>query len=247
MKGLLHIGRVFGIPVYFHWTFIVLFCWIFFYVLGDNFSAPGILAGLQFLFVIWVILILHEAAHVVVAKYFGWRTCAITFLPVGAISRTENQEAGSGHQIFFALAGPVINLMAGSGVWLFLSFVPHFTIQFILSQGFWFQFAVVNIFIGILNLIPALPMDGGRIVCTLSATPAKGKKVIRLCLLLGQLLAIGLMLYGISASSLMFVTGLFIFSGVRLEAGIEEANEILNNIIKVKGIARSKTWKPIHH
>ncbi len=250
MKRLLYIGRISGIPVYLHWTFIVLFCWIFFYTARGNYTVQAILAGLQFMLCLSIALVLHEAAHLATANYLKWKTCAISFLPFGGISRTENHKADAGHQLLYSLAGPLLNLVAALGAWLLFSPVQYqtgsLTIQSILSQRFWFQFTALNFFIGLFNLIPALPMDGGRMVCALSSASAKGKKVIRMCLLLGQLVAIGFMLYGFGGNSLMLITGLFVFSGVRLEAGIEEANEILNNIIKVKGVARSKTWKPIH-
>ena len=172
----LKIGRLFGIPVYLHSTLILLPALVFF-----NFSAAGWPTKLLMLattLTLFTCVLLHEFGHALMARWFGIVTRDVTLYPIGGVARLERMTEKPGEEILIALAGPAVNvLIAALLMPLVMVFVVlgsifpdpfGLTLTFDTPLSIWlakFCFVVwaMNIMLVLFNLIPAFPMDGGRV------------------------------------------------------------------------------------
>ena len=195
----MRIGSYFGIPLKVNPFFILLLVLAFFY--GKLVEALLLLA-----IVLW-----HESFHMLVAKAYRLHVSEIELLPCGGVARMDallqlNPEI----EWLVAIAGPLSN---GLLVFLAYALVPYFQVD-----PAWFDFFVqANLGMAIFNLIPALPLDGGRVLRALLATKRGFKDATRIAVALGQLLSISLAIWGIYLLLLDRLQGLmFIFAGVML-------------------------------
>ena len=155
MNGSLKIGTAFGIPIRIHWTFLVLI-----YLFALTVDAPLWVLALGITGIFGSVL-LHELGHSLVAKSFGIRVIDITFWPLGGMARMNEIPESPRIEGLVAIAGPLVNLaLAGLGaaVWVPSEFLG------LAIAGLAAQFIVINLLMGIFNLVPAFPMDGGRIL-----------------------------------------------------------------------------------
>ncbi len=159
------LGKIFGVEVKLHGTFLFLLAFV---ALSGLFRGGPIEAGLSVALsiVIFGVVVLHEFGHILTARRFGIRTKDVILSPLGGMARLERLPTSPGQEIAVALAGPAVNLaLAGLGAAL-------------LYSPLWAQSGSVGLFLGALtswfvtinlvllgfNLIPALPMDGGRVL-----------------------------------------------------------------------------------
>ena len=143
--------KVDGMPIIIHYSFIVMVI-AFSILLYLNAGIMGALTVLYLFFIIAMSVLLHEMGHVVVAKKFGLETGKVVLYPIGGIAFLKGDPAHTGHEIEIALAGPAVNFaLAVIGLIIF-KFTGHS------------EFFLFNILMGIFNLFPAYPMDGGRVL-----------------------------------------------------------------------------------
>src|SRR5512135_1901096 len=164
MKWSLKIGRILGIDVYIHSTFLLLlgFVGVAHWLAGRNLETA--LTGLLFFGGMFLCVLLHEYGHALAARRFGIATRDITLLPIGGLSRLERMPDRPGQELLVAVAGPLVNFaLAGATVALMLALrlplLPRATLAIggpLLAQFLW-----LNLSLGAFNLLPALPMDGG--------------------------------------------------------------------------------------
>jgi Zn-dependent protease len=164
VKGSLRICTAFGIPIQVHWTFLLLALFV------ANLSL-GMLIGLAILF---CIVVLHELGHSVVAQRFGIRVLDITLWPLGGMARLGNMPESPKIEALVALAGPAVNfalLMLTLPLLLaaWVAFGQPAAVAEVGAASSWitsflFYFAFANLLIGTFNLVPAFPMDGGRVL-----------------------------------------------------------------------------------
>jgi Zn-dependent protease len=148
------IARPFGIPIRLDMSLIIL---LFFFVSGESSPLYGLAAGLALLLAIT----LHELGHSLVAMAFGCRVRDITLMMMGGCATLLNMPRKAWQEFLVAAAGPAVSLALGiSGFWMVRHIsLPHPVAEFIYNQIGW-----LNIVLGIFNLLPAFPMDGGRIL-----------------------------------------------------------------------------------
>jgi Zn-dependent protease len=167
------VGRLFGIPLFIHPTFLLLPAWVLW-------SHPGAGAGTMLFLLLWVLtvfgcVVLHELGHALTARHFGIRTRDITLYPIGGVARLEGMGEKPGQELLIALAGPAVNLVIAlllapvALLGLFAS--PGEGLSFSLAAGpvavavtFLTLVWVSNVALLLFNLIPAFPMDGGRVL-----------------------------------------------------------------------------------
>ncbi len=164
-------GRLIGIDVYVHVTFPLLFVWVAFRARAGGASGRAILAALALTLAVFLIVVLHECGHALIARRFGIRTRDITLLPIGGTARLERMPRQPRQELLIAIAGPAVNLVlaailyAGSqlfgvGVLRELS-RPAIAITPASAAA---QLIAINVGMAAFNLIPAFPMDGGRVL-----------------------------------------------------------------------------------
>jgi Zn-dependent protease len=168
----LRIGTAFGIGLYVHWTFLVIP--LIAILSGAGAGLSGIVLSTALAFAVFGCVLLHELGHAVMARSFGIATRDITLLPIGGVARLERMSDKPGEEIAIAVAGPLVNVVIATGLWMGMTLAGNSPvlvlshqsplIQELLNGMFW-----TNIGLVVFNLIPAFPMDGGRVFRALMA------------------------------------------------------------------------------
>ncbi len=213
--------RLFGVPVRLHFTFILLVVFVAVSVLGSNQSNAGyaifLLGGL-------VSVLLHELGHAVVAARFGIRTVEIVMFPIGRLSRMERSLKPAA-EIWVSLAGPLVNILLAAGVFAYMISVHEATpvgLADLLQPNGKSVLALLlygNLLLAGFNLLPAFPMDGGRILRALLTYVRPEDEATRIAAWMGRMLAISMGLYGLLGAHFMLVFfSLFIYLGAAQES-----------------------------
>ncbi|HYH63633.1 MAG TPA: M50 family metallopeptidase [Urbifossiella sp.] len=208
MFGSLRLGKFFGIDTYVHGTFwlLPLFVFVSGAAAGD---ATGAVGEVLFLFALFGCVALHEVGHALAARYYGVRTRDITLYPMGGVASLERMPEKPGQEIVIALAGPVVNVVIAAGIfagllggvvalpglWDFSAADP--------LDGFVVRLMAVNVGLVLFNLIPAFPMDGGRVLRAVLATGMTRLDATRAAVGVGSALAVGGGVYGLMAGNFM--------------------------------------------
>ncbi|HSP13009.1 MAG TPA: site-2 protease family protein [Salegentibacter sp.] len=242
MKWSLNLGRIAGIKVSVHWTFMILLIWIFilhYQLQQDTFQA---LMGVVFILALFVCVTLHEFGHALTAKSYGINTKSITLLPIGGLARLEKFPEKPVQELWVAIAGPLVNLAIVVVIFLFLlvfnslpSFSEPIDLMNFTGVGFWYNLLFANMVLAIFNLIPAFPMDGGRVLRALLLFKFERGKATKIAAAIGQFLAIGFVFLGFYSNIFLVFIGIFIYLGAGAEAEMEMTKSSLTGY-KVKDI-----------
>ena len=152
-------GRVRGIELRIHATFLVLLAW--FAALAWPHGPTAVLVELGFIALLFLCVVLHELGHALTAQRYGIRTHDITLLPIGGLARLERMPTESWHELWIALAGPAVNVVIAGLLYGVLALAP---IPPGLGLELLGRLAVTNVALAVFNLLPAFPMDGGRVL-----------------------------------------------------------------------------------
>jgi Zn-dependent protease/CBS domain-containing protein len=222
MKGALQLGKVSNIRIMVHWTFLFILVWVVFLEIQRGGNLESILFNLAFILVIFLCVLLHELGHGLMAKRFGIKTTKITLLPIGGVASLEGIPKNPRHELLVALAGPAVNLLIVLVLYFMLpvqGFLElHFTellkklSEFTLGN-FLFYLFVANLGLVIFNLIPAFPMDGGRVLRALLAMSTDRVKATQIAASIGQSIAVIFLLLGMLFNPFLILIALFVFLG----------------------------------
>src|SRR5579871_835785 len=172
MKWSWRIGRLLGIDVYMHATFLILLVW-----LGISYYLPrhriaDAVNGLTLIVALFAIVILHELGHALTARRFGIRTRDITLLPIGGVARLERMPKDPKQELLVALAGPAVNVVL-AGVFLLAILLTGTELTVpdsrLAGGSFLSNLMWINVSLAVFNMVPAFPMDGGRVLRALLA------------------------------------------------------------------------------
>lgn len=230
----LKLGRFFGIEVFVHWTFWILIGWIFLMHFQAGHSWVQGAWGALFIFALFGCVFLHELGHALTARRFGVSTRDITLYPIGGIASLEGMPEKPEQELLVGLAGPTVNLIIAAMLWVYLNIsgqIPdlssmnssHDMSQIPLLWSLFFA----NIVLAVFNLIPAFPMDGGRILRALLAFFMDKTKATGIAASVGQFLAIVFVFLGFFYNFWLVFIGLFIFLGAGGEAAHEQTKAAL--------------------
>jgi Zn-dependent protease len=231
MKASLQIGKFVGIKVSIHWTFLLLLLWIVYANGKAGADATAIAWSIGFILSIFVCVVLHEFGHALTAKRFHINTRDITLYPIGGVARLESIPKKPKGELLVALAGPAVNLVISGILFPFVNMemwkegVGKFSE--VNAHNFLFSFATVNIWLAVFNLIPAFPMDGGRVFRALLSFKLPRVQATRIAAGLGQLIALVFMLIGFYVNPFMIFIGLFIFLGAQAEASHAQTEALM--------------------
>lgn len=218
MGNSLQLGTFFGIPVRVHWSFGLLLLFITYTVLTNGFKLWQGVGFVAYIFILFFCVVLHEYGHALTARKFGVLTRDIILSPIGGIARLENMPQKPIQEFFIAIAGPLVNLAIGA----FLTIVLFVGTGVIFPDFAYANFddpieltryvLWINLMLFLFNLIPAFPMDGGRILRSLLATRIGKVKATRFASIIGRILALCFVAYGIfDQQVILALIGLFIF------------------------------------
>ena len=238
-KWSLNIGKVSGIKIFIHWTFLILIGWIFLMHFQMGHGMREGLSGTVFLLAVFASVVLHELGHALAVKRFKITTRDITIYPIGGIASLESMPSKPAQELQMALAGPAVNLVIAGILGIILKVtgtfdqeaLQNFTLT---SNSFVEKLMVVNIVLAVFNLIPAFPMDGGRIFRALLAMKMKRLKATSVAAKTGQFLAIAFVFLGFYFDFWLVFIGLFIFLGAEEEFKAGEMHEALKNVKAVQ-------------
>jgi Zn-dependent protease/CBS domain-containing protein len=177
MKWSWRVGSISGIALYIHATFLLLLAWVAIGEYQSSRSASAAASGVAFVLAVFATVVLHELGHAFAARRYGIRTRDITLLPIGGVARLERMPREPSQELVVALAGPMVNVVIAGLLYLWLRItggVPAFVDSATLSagfleRGFLARLLAVNLWLVLFNLIPAFPMDGGRVLRALLA------------------------------------------------------------------------------
>jgi len=230
MKWSFTIGRIFGIPIRVHLTFLLL---LLFVALNRQGGILSGLMGVMFILLVFAGVLLHELGHSLVARHYGEKVHDIMLLPIGGVSRTEIPEQPK-QEIVMAVIGPAISL-ALAGVFFVLSEALGYSLDFkafVQGQGSISQNLIpilyyVNLMLGLFNLAPAFPMDGGRVFRGLLAMAMDPIRATRIAVGVGQLIAIAMFFFGIFYNWWLALIAIFLYFG----AEAEEQGTLLRRVL----------------
>jgi Zn-dependent protease/CBS domain-containing protein len=228
------IGRLAGIDVYVHFTFLFLLAWVALTHYLANGDVGEAIAGLVFILALFAIVVLHELGHALAARRYGIRTRDITLLPIGGVARLERMPEDPKQELVVAIAGPAVNVVLAAGIYLILllgqglspvSDAVRVGGRF-LDQLFW-----VNVSLVVFNLLPAFPMDGGRVLRALLAMRLDYVRATQVAATIGQGMAIlfGFLGFMVSNPFLVFIA-LFVWLGAAQEASMAQMRSALGGI-----------------
>jgi Zn-dependent protease/predicted transcriptional regulator len=205
------IGEVAGIGLYVHATFWLLIAFVLFLNWSDGHSLAAALYGAAFVLVIFGCITLHEFGHALTARHFGVRTRDITLLPIGGLARLERMPDDPVQELWVALAGPAVNIVIAGLLYLLLLSSGGVILagQFLsLGGSFLANLMIVNLWLVAFNMIPAFPMDGGRVLRALLAMRLDMGRATQISARVGQGIA-----FALGVGCLFGLAGIFSFAG----------------------------------
>jgi Zn-dependent protease/CBS domain-containing protein len=233
MRWSIKIGKLAGIDVFIHFTFFLLLAWIAFIHYSQNESVGAAVTGIFFILVIFACVVLHELGHALTARKYGIQTRDIILLPIGGVARLEKMPDKPAQELWVALAGPAVNvviavLLAG---YLFItnSFTPIGQLT-TAAASFAERIMAVNIFLVVFNMIPAFPMDGGRVLRALLAMRLPYPKATQYAATLGQGIAVLFGIVGLFYNPLLLFIAFFVWIGAAQETKLTQMKSAFSGI-----------------
>jgi len=216
-----------GTAVRIHLTFFLLLAWIaaIHWMRG---GAEAAIDGVLFIVLLFGCVVLHEFGHVFAARLYGIRTSDVTLLPIGGVASLERMPEKPSQEIVVALAGPAVNLIIALALVVALGAGFDLTQMTQLEQAtstMAGRVAAANVALCVFNLIPAFPMDGGRVLRALLVLPLGYTRATRIAATIGQGLAFVFALLGLLGNPLLILIAVFIFLAASGEAGYVQARE----------------------
>jgi Zn-dependent protease/CBS domain-containing protein len=251
----LKIATISGIPIRLHFTFLLMIIWF----AGSSFAGTG--AGLVlFTLGLFTCVALHELGHALVAQRFGYTVSDIVLYPIGGIASIE-QSPRARHELLIAIAGPAVNVVIAlilAGILGAMGQLPDMS----MTQGGTLAgfektparlLLYANIALVVFNMIPAFPMDGGRVLRALLALRLGKLRATRIAAGVGQLVAVLMGLYGLGVFGNPFanvpffpapgnfslvIIALFVFFGASQESQAELSREVVEDAIVSEAMVR---------
>jgi Zn-dependent protease len=234
MKWSWKIGTFAGIKVYVHATFIFLIAWFMLIEWGQSHSWYAVAGAVLFILALFTCIVAHEFGHALVARRFGVQTRDITLLPIGGVSSLERIPDNPAQEFWVAIAGPAVSI--GIAFLLLPLVVVSGTNARLSPTGPWGnvpfveQLMLANVVLAIFNLLPAFPMDGGRIFRSLLAKRMDYARATRIAANVGQLVAVGFAMGGLFANPFLLLIALFVWVGADQEAAFAKLKSVLSGI-----------------
>jgi Zn-dependent protease/CBS domain-containing protein len=225
MSWSLPIVRLAGIQLRIHITFLLLIGWlaIGYYAEGGSAAAAG---RILFILLLFACVVLHEFGHALAAKAFGINTPDITLLPIGGVARLERMPEEPGQELIIAAAGPAVNVVIALGLWLVIGWSPAADPAVFEGSNLLMKLMQINVWLVLFNLLPAFPMDGGRILRALLATRMSYARATQAAATVGQGFAFIFGFLGLFFNPMLIFIALFVYIGASQEAALAQMRAV---------------------
>ena len=240
--------RLLGVPVRLHFTFVLLLIFLMVFGLGSSLSASTYIV---YVFALIASVLLHEFAHAFVSARYGIRTLEIVMFPIGGISRMERR-AKPGQEFWIALAGPMVNVVIGSAIFWYLFAQRRVVNIYALTEptdaNLLERIALGNLILAVFNLLPAFPMDGGRMLRAILSRFKSEDDATRIAAVAGRMLAMSMGLYGLLSMHFMLVfVAFFVYLGAAQEGAAAMGRSLTHGIpVRAAMVTEFRTLGPGH-
>jgi Zn-dependent protease/predicted transcriptional regulator len=233
MKGSLKIGRFSGIDVYMHITFILLVGWVAYVNWRQGQSIAAAAAGVIFIMAIFLCVVLHEFGHALTARRYGIKTRDIILLPIGGLARLERLPTNPIQELWVALSGPAVNVFIAAALFVWLqataSWEPLQRIT-VTTGPLLERLMAINLFMIAFNMIPAFPMDGGRVLRAALATRLNYDRATQIAASIGRTIAVLFGLLGLFFNPFLLFIAVFVWMGATQEAELARMKSAVGGI-----------------
>ncbi|HEX9705223.1 MAG TPA: site-2 protease family protein [Gemmatimonadales bacterium] len=234
MRWSWRIGRIVGIDLYMHLTFLILVGWVAVRHYLARQSVADALIGVAFILCLFAIVVLHELGHALTARRFGIPTRDITLLPIGGVARLERMPEDPKQELLVAVAGPAVNVVLAAILFLVLQLGAGPTPLTDLAQvggNFLSQMLWVNVSLVLFNMLPAFPMDGGRVLRALLAMRMDYARATQIAAIIGQAMAVVFVVAGlVTGNPFLVFIALFVWMGAAGESTMVQMRSALGGI-----------------
>lgn len=236
MRWSLRLGSVSGIDIRVHFTFALMLV-IGAAQLAEPHGSRGALIGVLLVLSLFACVVLHELGHGLVAQRFGVGVREIVLLPIGGVARLLSEPKKPLHELLIALAGPVVNVLIAGGLFLALrgGGLPLFDLDTAVRH--WVSAPSTrsslvllfhgNLLLAAFNMLPALPMDGGRVLRALLSFIVGQVRATNIAAGIAQVLAVGLAFYGFQQNPFLVFVAVLVFMGAGQERSTARTNVLL--------------------
>lgn len=238
MNKSIQIAKFFGIPVRVHWSFGLLILWVIYMGQSGGMGWQGTMWMVIFFLSLFACIVLHEFGHALSARYYGVKTHDIVLSPIGGIARLDKLPEKPFQEFVVAIAGPLVNVAIALLLVPYVFYISDIGLNIIGTQESLFSHPVnflpllflLNISLAVFNLLPAFPMDGGRILRALLSIKFGRTKATQLATYLGQAIAIVFLAYGVWNNELVIAfIGIFVFFTAASENRMVKIDHKLNS------------------
>jgi Zn-dependent protease len=233
MKWAWKIGTFAGIDVFMHATFLLIIGWVGLSYYQQTGTLGGALQGILFTLILFGCVVLHEYGHALTARRYGIKTRDITLYPIGGVARLERMPDKPIQEFWVALAGPAVNVVIAAGlfIWLIISGTAQPVSSLSLTGGPLVErLLIVNITLVLFNLIPAFPMDGGRVLRSLLALRLEYTRATQIAATIGQAMAFLFGFIGLFTNPFLVFIAFFVWIGAAQEASMVQMKTALGGI-----------------
>lgn len=230
------LGRVGETAIRMHVTFLLLLAWIGISA-GIRGGAEAALANILFILLLFACVLLHEFGHILMARRFGIPTPEVTLLPIGGVASLERMPEKPREQLLVAIAGPMVNVVIAGLLFVVVgaSMTPESMAKGLANiddprHGLLVRLMAANVFIVLFNLLPAYPMDGGRVLNAILAMNMDKRRAIQISARIGQAMALLFGFLGLFGNPLLLFIAIFVYMGAAGEAAQSELEDVTSSL-----------------
>jgi len=230
MRWSIGIGKIFGIQFRIHLTFILLLFFIFMSGLSQYGPEKSFVAVL-FICAVFITVLIHEITHSLIARRYGKEARSITLLPIGGVAAMEEMPEKPMQEILMSAGGPLINLVIAGILYLIIGNWSGIGVPNLYpgsARAFFAGLIGINIILAIFNLVPAFPMDGGRVLRGILAMRMGHTKATSVAVSIGQAFAFFFIFFGLFFNLWLAIIGVFLYIG----AGSEKQHVMLQTVLR---------------
>jgi len=232
MKWSWKLGRFAGIDVYVHFTFLILIGWLALSHWIRERSLSATLEVVAFVLAIFACVVLHEFGHAITARKYGIETRDVTLLPIGGVARLERMPSDPKQELWVALAGPAVNVVIAAVLYLGLYATGGVQSSALSATegSFVYRLMMVNVGLIVFNMLPAFPMDGGRVLRAVLATHTGYARATNIAAGVGQAMAFFFGFLGLFGNPFLLFIALFVWIGATQEASMTQMKAALAGV-----------------